>query len=196
MQCLPHLKAFVKDEYLPTAILLEYIPNMKELHRTNYNEKTMRNFVDGLNVIHEALMEHGDVHPRNMMIVEGEPERAIWIDFDRAQTFNGELTERQEEWIAFEKALMAEMADFIVCVRCFLHGYALLANLVGYWNFRNTTSPRGSSIKHVNTIGDVSSPGRRSLAGLDVLVSLANCLSLESYGMTKKDGLICWGCFL
>ncbi|QSS62553.1 hypothetical protein I7I51_02291 [Histoplasma capsulatum] len=123
-QCLPHLKFFVKDEYPPTAILLEYIPNMKELRWTNYNESRMKNFVDGLNAIHNALVYHDDVHPRNMMIVEEDPERAIWIDFDRAQTFNGELTERQKGWIADEKELMAEMADFIACLLCFLHRYA------------------------------------------------------------------------
>ena len=91
---------------------------MKELNWTNYNEERMQNFVDGLNAIHDALVYHDDVHPRNMMIVEGDPERAIWIDFDRAQTFNAEPTERQKEWITFEKELMAEMADFMVCVLC------------------------------------------------------------------------------
>ncbi|OJD18421.1 hypothetical protein AJ78_01540 [Emergomyces pasteurianus Ep9510] len=110
-RCLPHLEPFVKDEYPPTGIFLEYIPNMKELSWTNYNEKMMQNFVDGLNTIHDKLVYHDDVHPRNLMTVEGDPERAIWIDFDRAQTFDGELTERQQGWIAFEKKLMAEVAD-------------------------------------------------------------------------------------
>lgn len=51
-----------------------------------------------------------------MMIVEDDPERAIWIDFDRAQTFdmNG-LTERQEKWIAFESELVAELGVDMVC---------------------------------------------------------------------------------
>jgi hypothetical protein len=30
--CLPHLKDFITDEFLPTAIFLEYIPNMRELN--------------------------------------------------------------------------------------------------------------------------------------------------------------------
>ncbi|PGH13971.1 alpha-L-arabinofuranosidase axhA [Polytolypa hystricis UAMH7299] len=87
--CLPHNRAFVKDEYLPTAILLEYIPNMKELNWTNCNEKRMQNFVLGLNAIHDALVYHDDVHPRDMMIMEEDLKKAIWIDFDRVQTFNG-----------------------------------------------------------------------------------------------------------
>lgn len=57
---------------------------------------------------------HSDIHPRNMMILEDDPERAIWIDFDRAQTFNTDLTERQGGWIAFEKEIVDEMADFMV----------------------------------------------------------------------------------
>lgn len=118
--CNPHLKAFVKDKYPPTAILLEYIPNMKELDWSNYSEKRMENFIDGMNAIHEALVEHGDIYPRNMMIVEGDPERAIWIDFDRAQTFNRELSDRQKEWIGFEKAILNEMADYMVCGRQFI----------------------------------------------------------------------------
>lgn len=44
-----------------------------------------------------------------------DPDRAIWIGFDRAQTFSGELTERQKDWIAFEKDLLAEIADCMVC---------------------------------------------------------------------------------
>lgn len=112
--CEPYLHAFVGDEYPATAILLEYIPNMVELHWTNYTEKRMRNFLNGLKKIHGALVEHSDVHPRNMMIVEGDPERAIWIDFDRAQTFAGPLTKQQKEWITFEKLLAEEMAEFMV----------------------------------------------------------------------------------
>jgi tRNA A-37 threonylcarbamoyl transferase component Bud32 len=130
-RCLPYLKAFIEDEYPPTAILLEYIPDIKELDWTNYNERRMQKFVDGLNAIHAAQVYHDDVHPRNMMIVEGDPERAIWIDFDRAQTFNGDLTERQKEWIAVENELVAEMADFMVGVLCSLHSYALYLIRVG-----------------------------------------------------------------
>lgn len=52
------------------------------------------------------------------------------MDFDRAQTFNEEPTERQKEWVAFEKELMAEMADFMVCVLC-SHLCPLLTSFVG-----------------------------------------------------------------
>jgi len=106
----PHLNDFLEDEYPPKAILLEYIPNMQMLYWTNYTKKRMDNFIKGLQKIHEALVEHSDVYPRNMMIVEGDPERAIWIDFDRAQTFDPDnVTEKQNEWIEFEKELVADI---------------------------------------------------------------------------------------
>ncbi|KAB8267883.1 hypothetical protein BDV30DRAFT_246187 [Aspergillus minisclerotigenes] len=84
----PHLKMFLSDQYPPSAVLLEYIPNMQMLHWTNYTKKRMENFIRGLHKIHEARVEHSDIHPRNMMIIEADPDRAIWIDFDRAQTFD------------------------------------------------------------------------------------------------------------
>lgn len=126
MLCQPHLKVFAKDEYPATAILLEYIPNMQPLFWSNYTEKRMHNFVDGIYEIHKVLVQHSDVHPRNMMVVEGEPDRAIWIDFDRGQTFNGDLTERQKEWFANEKLLVTGMADFMVGGHC--HGFHILCD--------------------------------------------------------------------
>ncbi|KAG5300740.1 hypothetical protein I7I48_00534 [Histoplasma ohiense] len=109
----PTLRHFVNDEYPPTAILLQYIPNMKELKWTEYDERRIQNFVGGLNAIHYALVFHDDLHPRDMMVVDGNPEMIIWLDFDRARTFNGHLSERQKELIAFDKELVAEMADFM-----------------------------------------------------------------------------------
>ncbi|EAS34354.3 uncharacterized protein CIMG_05378 [Coccidioides immitis RS] len=92
---LPHPKIkFVKDEDSPTAILSDYILNIKELNWINYYEKRMQNFVDDLNTIYKALVQHSSVHSRNMMIVEEDLKRATWIDFNRAQTFSQELTER------------------------------------------------------------------------------------------------------
>jgi tRNA A-37 threonylcarbamoyl transferase component Bud32 len=128
----PHLRMFLKDEYPPSAILLEYIPDMQQLHWTNYTKERMGNFVNGLEQIHHAWVEHSDVHPRNMMVVDGDPERAIWIDFDRAQTFDGDdATEDQKEWMAFEKALVAEMTDFMVRIRVTLHAERLQLLTVG-----------------------------------------------------------------
>jgi hypothetical protein len=111
----PYLNMFLDDKYPPNAILLEYIPNMRRLDAGNYTKMRMENFIKGLDEIHKALVEHSDPHPRNMMVVEGDPERAIWIDFDRAQTFHLDtLTEEQKEWIAFEDKLVAEVGRDMV----------------------------------------------------------------------------------
>ncbi|KAK2831927.1 hypothetical protein FQN49_007026 [Arthroderma sp. PD_2] len=115
--CLPHLESFLADEFPPTAIFLEYIPGMKELHWSDYTPERMENFVKGLNEIHKALVVHADVRPRNMMVLEGEPKRVLWIDFDRSQTLHGELEDFQKEWIDFENGLLSCMgrdmeADF------------------------------------------------------------------------------------
>ncbi|KAK2810895.1 hypothetical protein FQN50_002486 [Emmonsiellopsis sp. PD_5] len=111
--CLPHLRRFARDDYPPTAIFMEYIPNMIELHWSNYTPERMQNFIKGLDEIHKALVLHDDINPRNMMILEEDPARAIWIDFDRAQTYNGKLDKRKLEWIDFERRLLAEMAEFM-----------------------------------------------------------------------------------
>lgn len=88
---------------------------MQKLHWTNYIETRRRKFIDGINEIHKALIEHGDVYPRNMMIVEGDPERVVWIDFDRAQTYYGERTERQKEWFEMGKLIVVELGEDMVC---------------------------------------------------------------------------------
>lgn len=106
---------FLDGKHPPSAILLEYIPNMQQLHWTNYTKKRMDSFIDGLNQIHQAAVEHSDLYPRNMMVVEGDPERAIWIDFDRAQTFDrNDITDDQKARIELEKALVVEIGQFMV----------------------------------------------------------------------------------
>ena len=111
----PHLDMFLGDEHPPAAILLEYIPNMQQLHWTNYTKDRTDNFVDCLARMHQALVTHLDVHPRNMMIVENDPKRAIWLDFDRAETFDGNsLTDKDKYWIDFERALVVEVGEFMV----------------------------------------------------------------------------------
>lgn len=36
--CQPHLKMFLEDEYPPSALFLEYIPNMEMINIHNYTE--------------------------------------------------------------------------------------------------------------------------------------------------------------
>jgi hypothetical protein len=51
-----------------------------------------------------------------MMAVDGDPERALWIDFDRADTYeyDTELTEHQKEWMGIERDIVTEMDAYMV----------------------------------------------------------------------------------
>ncbi|TPX20461.1 hypothetical protein DIZ76_016350 [Coccidioides immitis] len=86
--CQPYLHAFANDEYPPSAIFLEYIPNLEMLDLNNYTQARMNKFLEGIREIHKALVEHGDPKPRNMLIVKGDRERVVWIDFNRANTYD------------------------------------------------------------------------------------------------------------
>ncbi|PGH13238.1 hypothetical protein AJ79_03797 [Helicocarpus griseus UAMH5409] len=106
--CHPHLDVFVNDEYPPSAIFLEYIPNLEMLHLHNYTEARMKNFLVGIRKINRALVEHGDIKPRNMLIVKDDPERTVWIDFDRASTYHEHLiTDREKVFLAKEEETVA-----------------------------------------------------------------------------------------
>ncbi|KAL1985871.1 hypothetical protein VTN96DRAFT_7249 [Rasamsonia emersonii] len=96
----PHLKMLLDDKYPPNAVFLECIPNMEMLLPQNYTRKRMENLVHGIREIHRALVLHCDAKPRNMMVVRDDPERVVWLDFDRAQTYHADkLTERQRRFL-------------------------------------------------------------------------------------------------
>ncbi|KAK2741034.1 hypothetical protein FQN57_005771 [Myotisia sp. PD_48] len=111
-QCRPHLDHF--PDRFPMAIILEYIPNLVEINWENYNEKRAAKFVDYIDQIHKALVKHGDMHPRNLMTVAGDEERAIYIDFDRAKTFDDEPEPREQGFLEFESLVAADILDLMV----------------------------------------------------------------------------------
>lgn len=73
-----------------------------------------------------------------MMILEDYPERAIWIDFDRPRTYDGELSDEQKRWIAIEKSILEEIAGYMVCGRLALsQGFiTTLTDLVCHLNLQ------------------------------------------------------------
>jgi hypothetical protein len=112
----PHLDMFLDDEYPPKALLLEYIPDMEAMHWTNYTDAKRDNLIRGLEEIHAAGVIHDEIHPRNMMVVKGDSEKAIWIDFDRAQTWDKDnLSDEQKGWLRFESELAADQLGMMVC---------------------------------------------------------------------------------
>ncbi|EGE85661.1 hypothetical protein RJZ56_003245 [Blastomyces dermatitidis] len=107
----PHLKMFLHDKYLPSAIFLEYIPNLEMIHLHNYSQKRMDNFIKGLQEIHGAGVRHRDPKPRNMMVVKDDSERVVWIDFDRAETYNIPVTDEQKRLLDEEEEIVLGFRD-------------------------------------------------------------------------------------
>ncbi|KAL4969494.1 uncharacterized protein BDV14DRAFT_84402 [Aspergillus stella-maris] len=66
--CLPQLRKFVRDEHLPSALFLEYIPNMEPLQLHNFTTERADNLMEGIRQIHNALVLHNDPKPRNKML--------------------------------------------------------------------------------------------------------------------------------
>ena len=110
----PHLDMFIGDKLLPNAILIEYIPHMQMINLSTFTPSRMSKLVDILEKIHAAGVLHNDPYPRNMMVVPGNPDRVLWIDFDRAQTFSKALTERQQGWFDEEVEMMDYFAKALV----------------------------------------------------------------------------------
>lgn len=80
-----------------------------------YTKRRMQNFISGIREIHKALVLHCDVNPRNMMVVENDPERAVWLDFDRAQTYYADnLSQRQKSFIKMEELNVSQFAEGLV----------------------------------------------------------------------------------
>ncbi|OOF90662.1 hypothetical protein ASPCADRAFT_519073 [Aspergillus carbonarius ITEM 5010] len=107
---LPHLQVFLQDTIYPNAVLMEYIPNIQSIDLSNFSEKKIRQLHQILLEIHQAGVYHGDPYPRNMM-VQTTSDRALWIDFDRAQTFCPEIMKPYHlDWLKHE----TEMMDYFV----------------------------------------------------------------------------------
>ncbi|KAH3208981.1 hypothetical protein KXV77_008236, partial [Aspergillus fumigatus] len=53
--CQPHLNSFLYDEHLPSAIFLDYIPDLEMINIHNCTEKRLNNLITGVQEIHRAL---------------------------------------------------------------------------------------------------------------------------------------------
>ncbi|OAX85336.1 hypothetical protein ACJ72_00301 [Emergomyces africanus] len=100
----PHLDGFQCDTGLPSAILMEYLPNPLLMNCVTYTKERMASAVDGIKQIHLALIEHNDPYPKNILIVPNDPERVVWIDFDVAIVYPDStyIGDRENGWIEFE----------------------------------------------------------------------------------------------
>lgn len=100
----PHLDAFQRDDGLPSAILIEYLPSPLMMNCVTYSKERMNKAIIGIQQIHSALVEHNDTYPKNILIIPGDPERVVWIDFDVAITYpsNTYIGDRERGWIKEE----------------------------------------------------------------------------------------------
>ncbi|CAI7572809.1 unnamed protein product [Penicillium glandicola] len=83
----PTLQHFARDKFKPRAILLEYLPNAESLNCVNYSENLFPQAIQGMKEIHRAGVHHQDIYPKNLLLIRGDPDRLVWIDFDVATTF-------------------------------------------------------------------------------------------------------------
>ncbi|PGH35720.1 hypothetical protein GX50_01433 [[Emmonsia] crescens] len=100
----PHLDVFQRDAHLPYAILIEYLPNPMEMNCVTYSKERMAKAVTSIQQVHSALIEHNDPYPKNIMIIPGDLERVMWIDFDVAITYPDTtyIGIRERRWIEIE----------------------------------------------------------------------------------------------
>ncbi|KAL4936944.1 hypothetical protein BDV06DRAFT_232917 [Aspergillus oleicola] len=84
----PFLQHFAEDKLKPKAILLEYLPNAESLNCVNYSEVLYPQVIERLQEIHKAGVHHQDIYPKNILLVPGDPDRLVWVDFDVATTFD------------------------------------------------------------------------------------------------------------
>lgn len=75
----------------------------------------MDNFVTGIQEIHKAGVLHADPKPRNMMVVAGDAERVVWLDFDRSYTYTlGSMTEQEQARLENEEVRIVGIKEYLV----------------------------------------------------------------------------------
>jgi hypothetical protein len=113
----PHLDNFTNDVHHPRAILLEYLQDTEELNCVNYSDERIRAAIKGLREIHRSLVHHHDVYPKNILIVHGQLERVVWVDFDITITFSNKesMGYREEQHCEQEIKLVESFGELLVC---------------------------------------------------------------------------------
>lgn len=144
----PYLDTFQRDVGLPSAILLEYLPHPLLMNCLTYTEERMAKAVDGIRQVHLALIEHNDSYPKNIVIVPGNPERVVWIDFDVAITYPDStyIGDRERDWIEFETERVEDFGLMLVGAQnLFSLFYFLAADGFYRQRIRNKVSHRTQS---------------------------------------------------
>ncbi|RAK96107.1 uncharacterized protein BO80DRAFT_392528 [Aspergillus ibericus CBS 121593] len=109
LEQIPHLKDFIKDRASPKGVLLEFIHNIKQIDLSTFSQDRVNKLRQILTEIHAAGVYHGDPYPRNMVVQEGS-DRVLWIDFDRAQTYDS-ITPPLQQLLDEENELVDYFVD-------------------------------------------------------------------------------------
>ncbi|EDP47895.1 hypothetical protein AFUB_097460 [Aspergillus fumigatus A1163] len=70
--CQPHLNSFLYDEHLPSAIFLDYIPDLEMINIHNCTEKRLNNLITGVQEIHRALGPEAKEHDELRHMTKGK----------------------------------------------------------------------------------------------------------------------------
>ncbi|EER36951.1 conserved hypothetical protein [Histoplasma capsulatum H143] len=109
----PNLNMFINDTELPSAIFIEYIPDMRQLHLDTFSKDRMARFVQAIKAITAALVMHNDLKARNFMVTPGE--RVVLLDFDRAKTYDkNTITAEQQEWLREDVQIVQDLGRLLV----------------------------------------------------------------------------------
>ncbi|KAJ5217610.1 uncharacterized protein N7469_011235 [Penicillium citrinum] len=111
----PTLRPFCEisgNEAPPNAILIEYIPDCESISLSNFSPQFVLELRRILTEMHKVEVLHHDPWPRNMMISK-EQNRIFWMDFDRAQTYDGNISEWQKTWFKTENDLVDQFIEFL-----------------------------------------------------------------------------------
>ena len=125
----PALQSFTQDKLKPRAILLEYLPNAESLNCVNYLDILYPQAIKGMQEIHRAGVHHQDIYPKNLLLVRGNPNRLVWIDFDVATTFT-DFGPEQLARCDYEIALVKGFAEALVWIPLLstLEAFSVLTN--------------------------------------------------------------------
>lgn len=80
----------------------------------NYSDARYRHTIEGMKQIHNAHVHHQDIYPKNLLLVPGEPERVVWIDFDIATTF-ARMGPPEKAYCEYEDQLVEGFGNALVC---------------------------------------------------------------------------------
>ncbi|KAJ5569497.1 uncharacterized protein N7459_008927 [Penicillium hispanicum] len=109
----PTLQHFGRDKFKPRAILLEFLPDSESLNCVNYFDALYPQAVEGMKEIHRAGVHHQDVWPKNLLLVRGDPDRLVWVDFDVATTFT-DFGPKELAYCDHEMALAENIGKLLV----------------------------------------------------------------------------------